>query len=142
MTEYKQHKFLTKEFFENILQKHHSDVSIQVTGIKVEAALGKGENYASDIIRAQVEYKTGLSGDHRMQQYIVKASLADSNMQDMLEEYDVFHREIVVYDKILPYVESLLLSINDKTKLAPRYVCFFGIQIYKNNQILISSFHT
>lgn len=121
VTEFKQHKYLNTEFFEKILQKHHSDVSIKVTHIKLEAALGKGENYASDIIRAQIRYMTGLNQDGKMQQYIVKASLADSDMQDMLEEYDVFHREIVVYEKILPVVESLLLSINVKTKLAPRY---------------------
>lgn len=119
-----QHKYLNKEFFEKILQKQHSDVSIKVTNVFLEPALGKGENYASDIIRARIDFKTGT--DQRNQQYIVKASLADSDMQDMLEEYDVFHREIIVYDKILPVVDSLLLSINDKTKLAPRYITYLN----------------
>lgn len=121
---YAQHKFLSKEFFANILKKQQCDKGIEVTNLKLEPGLTKGENYASDIIRVTVEYTAG-SNNQRCQKYIVKAGLADSNMQDMLEEYDVFHREIVVYDKILPVVHSLMLSIEDKTKLAPRSVKFF-----------------
>uniref|UniRef100_A0A336KL31 CSON009900 protein n=1 Tax=Culicoides sonorensis TaxID=179676 RepID=A0A336KL31_CULSO len=115
---WKNNEIFKHEFFENVLRKQHCDQSITVTNITLEAALGKGENYASDIIRAKIQFKAGLENT-RSAQYIVKAGMADTSMQDMLEEYDVFHREIVVYDKILPVVESLLLSIKDKTKLAP-----------------------
>ena len=37
----------------------------------------------------------------------------------MLDEYDIFKREIVVYRNILPKVQQLLLSAGDKSKLGP-----------------------
>lgn len=113
------HEFLTKEFFESVLQKKYSNTLLQVLDFNLKAAIGKGENYSSDIIRATVRYDTG-GNEQRNEQLILKVGLTDSNMSDLLEEFDIFHREIIVYRDILPVVKSLLLSINDKTKLAPR----------------------
>lgn len=119
MSEFTQHSFLNKTFFENVLQKKHNDPGLVVDSFELKPALGKGENYSSDIIRAVINFTTGISDQHS-EQFILKVGLSNSNMSDMLEKYDVFHREIVVYDQILPVIQSLLLSINDKTKLAPR----------------------
>lgn len=58
---------------------------------------------------------------YRTQSYIVKSSLVSEGMADMLEEYDVFHREIAVYDNVMPRVEQMLASIGYAKKLAPTY---------------------
>lgn len=54
------------------------------------------------------------------QSYIVKSSLVSEGMAEMLEEYDVFHREIGVYKNVMPKVEQLLASIGYTKKLAPQ----------------------
>lgn len=114
-----QHKFLNNQFFTGVLRAKHSDAGIVVDAIELKPALGKGENYSSDIIRAKIHYTTGINDQHS-EQFILKVGLSNGEMSDMLEKYDIFQREIVVYEKILPIIQSLLLSIKDKTKLAPR----------------------
>lgn len=117
--QFAQHNFLDKEFFQKVLQKKHLDNGLEVDTFELKAALGKGENYSSDIIRAVVHYTTGVK-DRHSEQFILKVGLSNEDMSDMLEKYDIFHREIVFYEQILPVIQSLLLSIGDKTRLAPR----------------------
>lgn len=116
-----QHKFLNAKFFQNVLRRKHCDAGLVVDKIDLKPALGKGENYSSDIIRSVIHYSTSIGEQHH-EQFILKVGLSEDGMSDMLEQYDIFHREIIVYDKILPVVKSLLLSIKDKTKLAPKWV--------------------
>ncbi|XP_039429594.1 uncharacterized protein LOC120413009 [Culex pipiens pallens] len=111
--------YLTKEYLEGILRSDQCEGSITVKDFEVVPALGKGENYSSDILRVKVNYVTG-SSNHRTQSYIVKSSLASEGMAEMLEEYDVFHREIGVYKNVMPKVEQLLASIGYTKKLAPQ----------------------
>ncbi|XP_001648774.2 uncharacterized protein LOC5564428 [Aedes aegypti] len=110
--------YITKEYLEDVLRKDQCESSIRVKDFSVKLALGKGENYSSDILRVKVNYVTG-SNNHRTQSYIVKSSLVSEGMADMLEEYDVFHREIAVYDNVMPRVEQMLTSIGYTKKLAP-----------------------
>lgn len=68
------------------------------------------------------------SGDHnstaansfpRTQTYIIKVSFARDEDADLLDVYDVFKREIAVYDVVMPKVEQLLSSIGYSKRLAP-----------------------
>ncbi|XP_055544366.1 uncharacterized protein LOC129729654 [Wyeomyia smithii] len=112
------YSFITKEYLEGILQKEQCESVVSVKEFTVVPALGKGENYSSDILRVKINYVTG-SNNHRTQTYIVKSSLATEGMADLLEQYDVFHREIAVYRNVMPRVERMLATIGYRSKLAP-----------------------
>lgn len=56
--------YLTKEYLEGILRSDQCESSITVKDFEVVPALGKGENYSSDILRVKVNYVTG-SSNHR-----------------------------------------------------------------------------
>lgn len=122
MNPFPQHKFITESFFQEILQKQYSNDSIQVEKLKLEAALAKGENFSSDIIRVEVEFRLNDNAVKKSANYILKVGHSNDSTQELLDEFDVFHREIVAYRDILPAVDRLLLSVGDNTKLAPKYV--------------------
>lgn len=113
-----QHNFITEQFFEDILKNQYPNDLIKVENLDLMAPLAKGENFSSDIIRATISYKKNENALNTVS-YIVKAVVSDEHAE-ILDKYDVFHREIMFYRKVLPVVESLLLSIGDKTKIAPK----------------------
>ncbi|XP_055641323.1 uncharacterized protein LOC129778453 [Toxorhynchites rutilus septentrionalis] len=110
--------YITKEYLEGALRKEQFDNSITIKEYCVEPALAKGENYSADILRVKINYVTG-SKNHRIQTYIIKSALTSEGMADILEEYDMFHREIAVYNNILPKVEQMLANVGYTRKLAP-----------------------
>ncbi|XP_058818073.1 uncharacterized protein LOC131681334 [Topomyia yanbarensis] len=110
--------FLTKDYLEDILRNEKRDTCVMVEDYSVNRALGKGENFSSDILRIRIVYKRNHEID-RVQSYILKVALVTEGMAAMLEEYDVFHREIIFYKNILPKIEELLKMTNYQKKLAP-----------------------
>ncbi|KFB37117.1 AGAP003766-PA-like protein [Anopheles sinensis] len=113
-----QFPFLTKEYLQGILRREQCESAISVDDFTVVAPLAKGENYSSDILRVTIKYSTG-SHNHRTQTYIIKVSFAREEDADLLDAYDVFKREIAVYDVVMPKVEQLLGSIGYGKRLAP-----------------------
>uniref|UniRef100_A0A8W7PPC6 CHK kinase-like domain-containing protein n=1 Tax=Anopheles coluzzii TaxID=1518534 RepID=A0A8W7PPC6_ANOCL len=110
--------FITRDYLQGILRREQCESAITVESFKVVAPLAKGENYSSDILRVTVNYTTG-SHNHRTQTYIIKVSFARDEDADLLDAYDVFKREIAVYDVVMPKVEQLLSSIGYSKRLAP-----------------------
>jgi hypothetical protein len=51
--------WMTKEYFQEILRKDVGDSSVIVEDFQVSPALGKGENYSSQILRVVVDYSCG-----------------------------------------------------------------------------------
>ncbi|XP_058448690.1 uncharacterized protein LOC131428663 [Malaya genurostris] len=112
------YSYITREYLEDVLRKEQCESAINVKDFSVVMALAKGENYSSDILRVKVNYVTG-SNNHRTQTYIIKSQVITEGMADILEEYDVFHREIAVYNNVMPKVEQILAEIGYTNKLAP-----------------------
>lgn len=115
--------WISIEFFERILRREHQDDSIVVKDYTLKAALGKGENYISQMLRARVNYSSSvdLSADHIS--LIVKASITEKDEWALLAaEFNVFRKEIITYQRIIPDVEQLLRSIDDYSRLSAKYV--------------------
>ena len=51
--------WITNKLFEDVLKKKESCAQISVISILLKKALGKGENYGSDILKAEVKYLIG-----------------------------------------------------------------------------------
>lgn len=113
---YKIYPWINKNFFENILRKDVGNDNLTVTHFSIKAALGKGENYSSQMIRANVNYK--YNNKENTISLIIKAELI---VNEVSAESGMFFKEIHIYENILPELHKLLLSIGDDTKLSAKY---------------------
>ncbi|KAL1377387.1 hypothetical protein pipiens_016299 [Culex pipiens pipiens] len=112
----RKYPFLTREYLEDALAEEAQNCT--VGNFTVRRALAKGENFASDILRIQVNLRCENGGE-RTKTFIMKVALVTEGMSDMLEEYDVFFREIVFYSKILPEIKEISKELEYNGKLAP-----------------------
>lgn len=114
------HPIFTKDYFESLLQKDRSDKTIQVSSVRTQLAVKKGENYASQLQRITVEFESADQGLQSVS-LIAKFDLKhDNKLGDIMNEFDIFRKEIECYTKLLPSVEKLLRSIGDDSILAPK----------------------
>lgn len=113
--------WITNEFFERILRRDQQDETIIVHGYTLKAALGKGENYLSQMLRTTVEYTKANATVKSTIGLIIKAVLSDPNMASLTTELDVFRKEIRIYQEVIPAVERLLRSIgDDQTRISAK----------------------
>lgn len=111
--------WLTTELFTRIVQKAFPDQAVFVKKYTVKAALAKGENFTSQMLRATVTYTIDdASSQPRDIRFIIKAPLSDVNIRAALDEMELFQKEIVNFEYILPEVYKLLESVGDYTKFS------------------------
>lgn len=110
-----QYRWLNEALFEKILQRERANGKIRVINFTVKSALGKGENYTSQMLRVRVNYRDGLGT--KSAAFIVKATLTNG-VHDVVAELGLFEKEIENYEKVLPAVAELLRSVGDKTVLS------------------------
>lgn len=113
--------WLDNEFFAKIIENENPTETITVTNVHIKPALNHGENYASQMIRATVQYYINNNLDDVQDiRFVIKALVINEAMARMTKEFRVFDREVTVYQHIMPEVERLLVSIGDNTKLSPK----------------------
>lgn len=56
----------------------------------------------------------------------LKIASFDPYMEESIDKYNPFKRELLFYEKILPDIEDLLLSVGDSTKLTETYATASG----------------
>lgn len=115
--------WISNAFFERILRREHNDDTIVVKDYTLKAALGKGENYASQMIRARVNYSSVKDPSVDSISLIVKAAITNNaEMAALTSELGLFRKEIIAFQQIIPEVEKLLRSIGDYSRLSAKYV--------------------
>lgn len=57
---------------------------------------------------------------------MIKVACYNPYMAESMEKYDPFKRELFFHQELLPKIEDLLLSVNDKTKLTEKFVAMFS----------------
>lgn len=127
-------KWLDKIFFEDILRQHKNDKSLIVKSLDVQPALGKGENYASVIYRAQTVVNSKKKKYDYARSYIIKLLMNNEMAKEKLGmgEYDVHNTEMEIYQNILPQFRRMLHEINDNTAIFPN-----AITVDRANEVLI-----
>lgn len=110
--------WLTTELFTRIVQKVCPNNVVRVQTYAVKAALAKGENFTSQMLRATVSYTIDGDESAREIRFIIKAAHTDMTVRAILDEMDLFQKEIVNFEYILPEVYKLLESVGDHTKFS------------------------
>lgn len=114
--------WISNAFFEKILRREHKDDTIIVNDYTLKPALGKGENYASQMLRVRVNFTSIKDPSANHISLIVKTVVGNAEVAAVSAELNVFHKEIYTFQQIIPEVEKLLLSIGDHSRLSAKYV--------------------
>ncbi|SPP80219.1 uncharacterized protein LOC117583248 [Drosophila guanche] len=110
--------WLNAEYIQTQLRAHTKNVQLRVLKLWGKPATGKGENFIGTVTRIHVDYDSGGSGAAQHQSYILKQpSSVDAPQASIFFEYDVYAREMDMYDFVLPRMAELLRGIGIKEKL-------------------------
>ena len=116
----KLYPYICEEFLENILIDFHDDPLISVDSFTVEAALGKGENYTSQMLRVFVNYRD-KANDKKLVQLVIKAAIVlNQQANAIIQELDLFKKEIYIYSVLIPAVEKLFKSMGENIEFSPK----------------------
>lgn len=123
--------WLNSGYFEQLLKKAKGDSTIKVQSVDVKYALPKGENYASVIYRVRVVFhrKDQLSVSRS---YIVKGMATTELAVQKLGEYDVYEKEMNVYELVVPELKRLSRSIGDRSELYPS-----ALTVDRENKVIV-----
>ncbi|XP_055855054.1 uncharacterized protein LOC129918492 [Episyrphus balteatus] len=116
-------EWLTQDFLTKKLRIYYKDPSLQILSMSVAPATGKGENYASIMNRVSLQYIIGGDRSPRSGSYVVKSSFeGDEFATEKISPYDIYNREMEIYEKIIPKLNALLEEIGDKDKMFPETI--------------------
>lgn len=117
-------EFLDEKFFEKFVRHLEKDANAKVTSFEVAAGSNPGENFASALFRGKIAFKSKYTKEEKTISVIIKTKpVLGPEMAawaEIIDKAPFFRNEMEVYGKILPEIQSLLLSTGDKDILAPK----------------------
>ncbi|XP_053691221.1 uncharacterized protein LOC128739749 [Sabethes cyaneus] len=116
--------WIDRELLEKILRseyKSNEQEELKIVSFNVGAATKKGDNYASEMYRVMIEYVCGNRREKCSR--ILKVIPSGEIQRIVMENNNIFPREIAVYRDILPRIHKLLRGIGDGSPLSPN--CFY-----------------
>ncbi|XP_043644245.1 uncharacterized protein LOC122613894 [Drosophila teissieri] len=103
--------WLTAEYLQPKLRAYYKDDQLKVLKVWAKPATEKGQNYISLMTRIHVDIQQS-DGVFQNKTYIVKEALTESVPQaKVFLEYDVYNREMDMYEFMLPKMKELLLEV-------------------------------
>lgn len=109
-------QWLDEDYMQSRLRVFYGDDQLKILKLWSNAACGKGENFVGVITRIYVEYEL-RSGEVKNSSYLLKESCPEGEPQAaVFNEYNVYAREMDMYEIILPKMSQLLreAGITDK----------------------------
>ena len=111
-------QWLSEQYMQQVLRNYKNDAQLKVQSMNIEAATGKGENYASIMTRMQVTFQLSSSKQSTTENYIVKTTHeGDPYITSIMQHYDIYNTEMNMYEKVLPQLTKMLQNIGDNDKL-------------------------
>lgn len=102
-------EYISKEFLEKALQNGLNCKNLTVSDAKIVSGTNVGDNYCSEIYRANVKYIRGIKTESIS--LIIKAMPFLEHRGPALNELEVFEKELQMYMETLPQMSRL---INDE----------------------------
>lgn len=107
--------WLTKEFFSDIIKSEYPDGKIGK--LTLQPANSKGENFSSTMLRA--EMTISFEDQDIRRNFIVKIDPIGMT-QEIMDQFNVFPKEIEMYERILPELQKICERVDENIKLSPR----------------------
>ncbi|XP_052840985.1 uncharacterized protein LOC128255423 [Drosophila gunungcola] len=109
--------WLTEEYIQKALQDFLKDPKLRVQKVWAKPATEKGENFVGVMTRVYVDFVQG-DGSEQKKSYILKQAVSsDAPQAKLFEEYDVYNRELEMYDVVLPKMAKILREADFNEKL-------------------------
>lgn len=117
-------EYLNQGFFERVIRHSEKDAQAKVASFEIKPASKPGENFASAVFRASITFTSKYTKVEKTISVIIKAKpILGPGMEHyaaILDKAPFFQNEMALYGKILPDIQSLLLSVGDKDILSPK----------------------
>jgi Ecdysteroid kinase-like family len=110
------HGFLNEEFFAKVIRHYTKDDEARVKEFAIQSGSKAGESFASDLLRASINYAT-VESEAESISVIVKVIPEGGGDIDGKR---LFMTEMKMYGDTLIDINRLLLSTGDTIKLFPR----------------------
>ena len=119
-------EYLDEKYFDKVVRHIEKDSNAKVSNFEINSAVKPGENFASAVFRAKVTFKSKFAKDGKTISVIIKTKpILGPELaawSEIIEKAPFFRNEMEIYGKILPEIQSLLLSAGDKDVLSPKWV--------------------
>nr|XP_043067542.1 uncharacterized protein LOC122321523 [Drosophila bipectinata] len=102
--------WLTEEYIQRALQAFYKDEDLKVLKVSSKAATGKGENFVGVMTRICVDFEQNDGSVQRKSFIMKKICGTDGPEADIFLEYDVYNKEMDMYDIVLPKMADILKS--------------------------------
>lgn len=112
------HDFLNKAFFEKVIRHYTKDDEAKVKEFAIQSGSKAGESFASDLLRASINYAT-VESEVESISVIVKV-IPRVNGGGDIDGKRLFTTEMKMYGDTLIDINRLLLNAGDTVKLFPR----------------------
>ncbi|XP_016954402.1 uncharacterized protein LOC108027458 [Drosophila biarmipes] len=109
-------EWLSEEYIQKALRRFCKDDQLRVQKVWAKPATEKGENFVGVMTRIYVDFEQG-DGTKQKKSYILKQAVpANAPQANIFAEYDVYNRELEMYDVVLPKMAKILqeAGFNDK----------------------------
>lgn len=116
-------EWMDQSFFDKVVRHMEKDPQATVEEFNVAAGSTPGDNFASSLYRGTITYKSKFTKDESKKlSLIIKAEMNAPlpEMESFFQNSPLFRNEMEMYGKVLPEVQSLWLSVNDKDLLCPK----------------------
>lgn len=124
--------WLDRNFVAAIL-RHKEGQEVSVQQLRVVKAVGKGENYASLLLRVGVDFTVeGTDHKPRTTSLIVKCFPLGELTQVFIRESGIFERELKMYTSTLPAIHAIL-----DEAFPPQHPRFFGTALHCDREEVI-----
>lgn len=111
--------WLDKFYFYDILRKY--DNTFRVVTFQIAPANKKGENYASVMYRVKIKVETS-GGGLKDRDFVLKINPSTGMSAEMMEAFNVFPKEIEMYNTMIPTFEALYRAVGETVQFGPRLV--------------------
>lgn len=114
------HEWLNRSFIEKVIRHYTEDDGAKVNSFEIQSGSKPGESFASDILRASINYSSTKSkpGGESMS---VIAKVMPTAGDDHIDLKRLFNAEMKMYGETLIAINRLLLNASDNPiKLFPR----------------------
>ncbi|KAH8346886.1 hypothetical protein KR059_001926, partial [Drosophila kikkawai] len=114
--------WLTEEYIQKALRAFHKDEQLRVLKLWAKPATEKGENFIGVMTRIYVEFEP-RDGSVEKKSYILKQAVpSDAPQARIFAEYDVYNRELEMYDVVLPKMSQILEEAGFTDKLMAKAI--------------------
>lgn len=99
--------FLNKSYLEKILQEYYKDPTIKVSKFESTLAASEaGNNYVGLVLRFKIFFHH--SSNTFVKSFIIKTTLPDPRMKEIVKNYKLFDKEMIMFETVLPKYQKIL----------------------------------